>query len=210
MRTITTILSDNSVYYTGVSARRLGRSDRQFVLQRFNPEAVRETLQVRISWDEYRDKIVDCGHIKIFAMAYVQETKRSWSEEDDFQLEKSKLDVQRSAENSQIGQDRFATFSFMNPISVTLTECEFTIEGPGLVRAQTVKYRDGKPREMISFASSFRDSAVSANWSHLSIPANWVTLSALARFMSVTEASSSNPAMDYTAETPSTLLRFGP
>ena len=43
--------------------------------------------------------------------------------------------------NPQIGQDCFATFSFMNPISVTLTECEFTIEGPGLVRAQTVKYR---------------------------------------------------------------------
>nr|CAH0110185.1 unnamed protein product [Daphnia galeata] len=141
---------------------------------------------------QHRDNIVDCGHIKIFAMAYVQETKRSWSEEDDFQLEKSKLDVQVRG-NSQIGQDRFATFSFMNPISVTLTECEFTIEGPGLVRAQTVKYRDGKPGEMISFASSFRDSAVSANWSHLSIPANWVTLSALARFMSVTEASSSNP-----------------
>jgi transglutaminase 1 len=33
MRTITTILSANSVYYTGVTARRLGRSDRQFVLQ---------------------------------------------------------------------------------------------------------------------------------------------------------------------------------
>jgi hypothetical protein len=53
-----------------------------------------ETLQVRISWDEYRDKIVDYGHIKIFAMASVQETKQSWSEEDDFQLEKPKLDVQ--------------------------------------------------------------------------------------------------------------------
>jgi transglutaminase 1 len=51
-------------------------------------------LQVRISWDEYRDKIVDYGHIKIFAMASVQETKQSWSEEDDFQLEKPKLDVQ--------------------------------------------------------------------------------------------------------------------
>jgi hypothetical protein len=53
-----------------------------------------ETLQVRISWDEYRDKIVDYGHIKICAMASVQETKQSWSEEDDFQLEKPKLDVQ--------------------------------------------------------------------------------------------------------------------
>ena len=33
MRTITAILSANSVYYTGVTARRLGRCDRQFVLQ---------------------------------------------------------------------------------------------------------------------------------------------------------------------------------
>jgi transglutaminase 1 len=115
MRTITTILSANSVYYTGVTARRLGRSDRQFVLQPGGrtycffflsapvcfsdtfpaiSNAIGETLQVRISWDEYRDKIVDYGHIKIFAMASVQETKQSWSEEDDFQLEKPKLDVQ--------------------------------------------------------------------------------------------------------------------
>jgi hypothetical protein len=53
-----------------------------------------ETLQMRVSWDEYRDKIVDYGHIKIYAMASVQETKQCWSEEDDFQLEKPKLDVQ--------------------------------------------------------------------------------------------------------------------
>lgn len=33
MRTITAFLSANSVYYTGVTARRLGRNDRQFVLQ---------------------------------------------------------------------------------------------------------------------------------------------------------------------------------
>lgn len=51
-------------------------------------------MQVRVSWDEYRDKIVDYGHIKIYAMASVQETKQSWSEEDDFQLEKPKLDIQ--------------------------------------------------------------------------------------------------------------------
>lgn len=113
-----------------------------------------ETLQIRVSWDEYRDKIVDYGHIKIYAMASVQETKQSWSEEDDFQLEKPKLDVQVRG-NPQVGQDCFVTFSFMNPISVTLTECEFTFEGPGLVRAQTVKYRDVKPGEMISYVHKF-------------------------------------------------------
>ena len=53
-----------------------------------------ETLQVRVSWDEYRDKVVDYGMIKIYALASVAETKQTWSEEDDFQLEKPKLDVQ--------------------------------------------------------------------------------------------------------------------
>ena len=32
--------------------------------------------------------------VKFYAMASVQETKQCWSEEDDFQLEKPKLDVQ--------------------------------------------------------------------------------------------------------------------
>ncbi|XP_059353228.1 hemocyte protein-glutamine gamma-glutamyltransferase-like isoform X1 [Daphnia carinata] len=150
MRTITANLSANSVYYTGVTARRLGRNDRQFVLQ----PGGRETLQIRVSWDEYRDKIVDYGHIKIYAMATVQETKQSWSEEDDFQLEKPKLDIQIRG-NPQVGQDCFVTFSFMNPVSVSLTECEFTFEGPGLVRPQTLKYRDVKPGEMISYVQKF-------------------------------------------------------
>lgn len=49
---------------------------------------------MRVSWDEYRDKVVDYGMIKIYALASVAETKQTWSEEDDFQLEKPKLDVQ--------------------------------------------------------------------------------------------------------------------
>ncbi|XP_057379991.1 hemocyte protein-glutamine gamma-glutamyltransferase-like [Daphnia carinata] len=149
-RTITTYLCANSVYYTGITARRLGRNDRQFVLQ----PGSRETLQLRINWEEYRERVVDYGYIKVFAMASVEETKQSWSAEDDFQLEKPKLDIQ-VRENPQIGQECFATFSFMNPVPVTLTECEFTFEGSGLVRAQTVKYRDVKPGEMISFVQKF-------------------------------------------------------
>ena len=47
----------------------------QNVLILFHFYILGETLQIRISWDEYRDKIVDYGHIKIFAMASVQETK---------------------------------------------------------------------------------------------------------------------------------------
>jgi len=161
MRSVAAILSASSIYYTGVPARRLGRTDRQLVLQ----PGQRETLQVRVSWDEYRDKVVDYGMIKIYALASVAETKQTWSEEDDFQLEKPKLDVQvcrtmnsiqknvRGA--AQVGQDCFVTFSFLNPLSVNLTECEFTFEGPGLVRPQTIKYRDVKMGEMVSHVQKF-------------------------------------------------------
>jgi transglutaminase 1 len=150
MRTVTAILSAHSIYYTGVTARRLGRADRQLVLQ----PGAREAFQVRVGWEDYRDKIVDYGMVKIYALASVQETKQSWSEEDDFQLEKPKLDVQIRG-TPQVGQDCFVTFSFLNPLSVNLTECEFTFEGPGLVRPQTIKYRDVKMGEMVSHVQKF-------------------------------------------------------
>lgn len=120
-----------------------------------------ETIQIRVNWEDYRDKIVDYGHIKVYATASVHETKQLWSEENDFQLDKPKLDIQvkrfsinlfffsrislclltKIRGNPQVGQECFATFSFANPISVTLTECEFTFEGAGLARPQTFKYR---------------------------------------------------------------------
>jgi len=150
MRTITAILSASSIYYTGVSGRRLGRVDRQLVLQ----PGQRETLQVRATFEDYRDKIVDYGMIKFYALASVMETKQCWSEEDDFQLEKPKIDVQIRG-SPQVGQDCFVTFSFMNPLSVSLTDCEFTFEGPGLVRPQTIKYRDVKMGEIVSHVQKF-------------------------------------------------------
>lgn len=150
MRTISTIMSAYSAYYTGVTARRLGRIDRQFVLQ----PGQRESLQIRVNWEDYRDKIVDYGMIKIYAMASVQETKQSWSEEEDLQLEKPKLDVQIRG-NPQVGQDCYVTFSFMNPLPVNLSECEFTYEGAGLIRPQTVKFRDVKMGEMVTHTQKF-------------------------------------------------------
>jgi len=150
MRTITAILSASSIYYTGVSGRRLGRADRQLVLQ----PGQRETFQVRVTFEDYRDRILDYGIVKFYALASVLETKQCWSEEDDFQLEKPKLDVQIRG-TPQVGQDSFVTFSFMNPLSVSLTDCEFSFEGTGLVRPQTIKYRDVKMGEMVSHVQKF-------------------------------------------------------
>ena len=43
----------------------------------------------------------------------------------------------------------------MNPLSVTLSECEFMFEGAGLVRPQTIKFRDVKVGEMVSHTHKF-------------------------------------------------------
>ena len=42
---------------------------------------------------DYMDKLVDYGMVKIYALASVQETKQTWSEEDDFQFDKPPLKI---------------------------------------------------------------------------------------------------------------------
>ena len=118
-------------------------------------------MNIRVNWDDYRYKIVDYGMVKLFALSSVHETKQTWSEEDDFQLEKPKIDIQvqwifcvfiatqflelcilcQIRGTPQVGQDCYVTFGFLNPLSTALSDCEFTFEGPGLVRPQTVKYK---------------------------------------------------------------------
>jgi transglutaminase 1 len=56
--------------------------------------AAGETLRITVTAKEYIDKLVDKSLIKIYAIANVKETKQTWSEEDDFQLQKPKLNIQ--------------------------------------------------------------------------------------------------------------------
>nr|CAD7585839.1 unnamed protein product [Timema genevievae] len=190
-RTVSAVLSAGSVYYTGVTVHLLKRAQRQFVLQ---PNQ-REVLQADIGLNEYLDKMVDHGLVKIYAMANVQETKQTWGAEDDFSFKKPKLNVQgvmrwtgqnylnieirciyalmrRTRQNDlkiriecnevdwielvqerdkcvqdppRVGQESQVTFSFLNPLPVLLTECQFTIEGHGLQRPKNVNYSDVKP-----------------------------------------------------------------
>jgi len=53
-----------------------------------------ETLCVSVAAKEYLDKLVDKNFMKIYAIANVKETGQTWSEEDDFQLQKPKLNIQ--------------------------------------------------------------------------------------------------------------------
>lgn len=46
-------------------------------------------------------------------------------------------------------------FSFQNALNVTLTDCFFTIEGPGLQRPKQVQFRDVRPGELVTFNETF-------------------------------------------------------
>jgi transglutaminase 1 len=44
--------------------------------------------------EEYMDKLVEYGIMKIFAICAVDETNQAWSEEDDFQVVKPPLKIE--------------------------------------------------------------------------------------------------------------------
>lgn len=109
VRNISAVLSTSSIFYTGISASTIKRSQGSFVL---NPEQT-EIVTLKITPEEYIDKLVDHGIIKIYAIANVQETKQTWSEEDDFTLTKPTIEIQ-AEEVCKVGEDCFVNFRYLN------------------------------------------------------------------------------------------------
>lgn len=149
-RTITAVLSASSVFYTGATAHRLKKAQGTFTLA----PGARETLEIQVPPEEYIHKLVDHNLIKIYSIANVEETKQTWSEEDDFPFEKPVLDIFLDGE-LKVGQECSAKFSFKNPLDIVLTNCSFSVEGPGLQRPKIVPHRDILPREEIIFTETF-------------------------------------------------------
>jgi hypothetical protein len=70
-----------------------------------------ETLGLSVAAKEYLDKVVDKNLIKIYAIANVRETGQTWSEEDDFQLQKPKLSVQVQQSRCSRNLSKFVPFT---------------------------------------------------------------------------------------------------
>jgi len=60
-----------------------------------------EELRLTVGPDEYMEKLVEYGIMKIFAICAVKETNQSWCEEDDFQVTKPKLNIAVSVVQSR-------------------------------------------------------------------------------------------------------------
>lgn len=167
-RTITAVLTADSVYYNGVSKNFLKREQGTFTL---NP-GQKEQLKTRVEPREYLDKLTDHNLVKIYAMANVQETKQTWSEEDDFSLFKPQIKLRVLDENPKVGTETPIEFrlvytfnllllgvliflgSFQNPLEESLTVCSYTLQGLG-VKNRTVRFGDVEPRGMVTFTEVF-------------------------------------------------------
>ncbi|XP_014370143.2 hemocyte protein-glutamine gamma-glutamyltransferase [Papilio machaon] len=145
-RTILCVLTASACYYTGAIASRLRRAQGEFIVR----AGQREVLKLHVTPQEYMDKLVDHSMVKVHAMAYVKQTRQAWSEEDDFPLNKPRMQVQVRSQPC-VGQECSVTFGFQNPLTVHLTDCYFTVEGPGIQRPRQIRFRDVKPGEFVNF-----------------------------------------------------------
>jgi len=139
-RSVSIVLSASSILYTGTPINKLKRTEANIVLK---PNQ-RENIHTYIKPSEYMDKMSSHSLIRITGVANVQETEQLWSQDDDFSVQKPPLVVELNSQ-LQVNKPCEATFSFTNPLSVTLTDCTFSIEGPRIHKV--IKYRDVMPNE---------------------------------------------------------------
>ncbi|KAH9529869.1 hypothetical protein DERF_003727 [Dermatophagoides farinae] len=144
-RTITLSLNANSFFPNGILAKKI-KNERHIV--RLKPYQ-KEVLRVRVNPEEYLDNLVDYSLIKVYAVATVKETQQTWSEEDDFSIEKPHMELYTRG-FIEVGREFTLEIRLTNPIRRVLEDCWFSVEGPGLNRQMRINSRNIMPGETIT------------------------------------------------------------
>ncbi|CAG9854836.1 unnamed protein product [Phyllotreta striolata] len=149
-RTIKVVLSVSAVHYMGTTANEIKKSKGSIKLK----PGQKETVRLEVPPESYLDKLVDHYFVKMYCVANVTETKQTWSEEDDFTLTLPEVQIV-APKTAKAGEKCLVKFSFKNPLNMPLTDCSYTVEGPGVSKAKEIKFRDVKPKELVSISESF-------------------------------------------------------
>ncbi|KAJ3662928.1 hypothetical protein Zmor_007242 [Zophobas morio] len=143
-RTIKALLSAASVFYNGVKAHLVKKEDIEAVVK---PKST-ETMRMTVKADEYLDKLVEYCNLKLYAIASVTETRQTWTDEDDFEVLRPKIDIRIPPEIT-VARPTTITLRFVNPLKKILTNCKFSLSGPTLIRNQVIRYGDVKPGGLV-------------------------------------------------------------
>ncbi|XP_063233133.1 hemocyte protein-glutamine gamma-glutamyltransferase-like [Bacillus rossius redtenbacheri] len=150
VRTIKAAVSAATIFYTGIKDKLVKKATGTFKIM---PNK-KDKLQLIVDAGEYMDKLVEYCLIKIYAIATVEETNETWADEDDFDVQKPKLDIQVTKEITA-NEPGTVIFSFTNPLKKILTKCFFKYESPGVTKPQSIPYRDVGPGETAQLERSF-------------------------------------------------------
>jgi len=149
-RTIQSNICTRASCYTGNVGPYIKRASTQLNLA----SGHRETISLTLDPCDYENKVVGMSYVKITVTGFVQETGQSFVDEFDFRFDKPVMKIETTDFKS--GEEGEATFSFVNPLDVALTDCFLTMEISGSVRPRTVRIsREVRPREMFQLTHSF-------------------------------------------------------
>ncbi|XP_057672514.1 hemocyte protein-glutamine gamma-glutamyltransferase-like [Diorhabda carinulata] len=148
VRTVKIVMTASSVYYMGTTANDIKKTRGTLKLEPHQ----RETVRLEVFPKDYLNKLVDHFFVKLYAVANVEETKQVWSEEDDFNLTLPDIKITAPVK-ANAGDKVNIKFSFRNPLEIPLTQCSYTVEGPGINKKES--HADVKPKETIVTSASF-------------------------------------------------------
>jgi hypothetical protein len=97
---------------------------------------------------DYMPKTVEYCQFKSMFLVTVQKTGQIWNGEDDFVLEKPKLNIRVIPEQPRVGRTCKITITLENPLKEELTNGVFGIEAPGVSDSLKRKFRSNKFPEL--------------------------------------------------------------
>merc|ERR1711915_191455 len=118
------MLSAHSAYYIGIKHLQLKKAEGKFQL---GPKQ-QQDVSLTVPWTEYWNKLVEGWQIKLNVVCSVLETGQTYTEEEDFVVEKPRLEIKIPNE-VLVHQPCQVTFTSKNPLEVPLTGCYISVDG---------------------------------------------------------------------------------
>ncbi|CAL4135312.1 unnamed protein product, partial [Meganyctiphanes norvegica] len=149
-RTVTIMLTAFSVSYTGNKHSQLKKAEGKFQL---GPKQ-HQDVSFTVPWNEYWKDLVEGWLIKLNVVCSVMETGQTYTEEEDFVVEKPRLEIKVPKETLAHHPCQ-VTFTFKNSLDVPLTDCHLSIDGAGLMHPKSI-YIDGEVNANSQFSHSIK------------------------------------------------------
>ncbi|XP_073679868.1 protein-glutamine gamma-glutamyltransferase K-like [Garra rufa] len=136
-RSVTLHSQAAAMYYTGVSKNFLKRDQACFDLK---PSECR-TLDWTLSYDDYKDHLVDHSTLMLNLIGHVAQTKQVLATQYNFRLRTPDLVIAPLCD-AIVGQEVPVKITFQNPLPCVLKNTVFRFVGLGLQHARVVNYGD--------------------------------------------------------------------